>query len=294
MELIPQRATDTYRSSPKTWQPVRPEDAGKLTDCRLQLHYAAQFGAAAGISFLEPRPDDSHTNLEWVPGLRGLFSRVIPAARRSFRIGARPSKLALMIVADDNQPIEEYKLHGRTITDATEWIRSQIKSLGVDPALYTLHRHYEIPTHDVAFGESFDASAPLLFEELSKWFGNAATLLGSVVRRTRAASEVRCWPRHFDIATLIKVGPNRSIGIGMEPGDAYYDEPYFYVNMTPQPSASRAQSRPLWGNGTWHTNEWVGAVLPGSRFGGASGQERQVREFVDSATAACRGLLAQD
>ena len=294
MELIPQRATDTYRSSPKTWQPVRPEDAGKLTDCRLQLHHAAQFGAAAGISFLEPRPDDSHTNLEWVPGLRGLFSRVIPASRRSFRIGARPSKLALMIVADDNQPIEEYKLHGRTITDATEWIRSQIKSLGVDPALYTLHRHYEIPTHDVAFGESFDASAPLLFEELSKWFGNAATLLGSVARRTRAASEVRCWPRHFDIATLIKLGSNRSIAVGMEPGDEYYDEPYFYVTMTPQPSASRAQSRPLWGNGTWHTNGWVGAVLPGSRFAGASGQERQVREFVDSATAAGRGLLAQD
>ena len=294
MELIPQTGTDTYRSSPKTWQPVRPEDAGKLTDCRLQLHHAAQFGAAAGISFLEHRPDDSHTNLEWVPALRGLFSRVIPAARKSFRIGARPSKLALMIVTEDNQPIEEYKLHGRTITDATEWIRSQIKSLGVDPTLYTLHRHYEIPTHQVVFGEPFDASAPLLFEELSKWFGNAATLLGSVVRRTRGASEVRCWPRHFDIGTLIKVTSNRTIGIGMEPGDDYYDEPYFYLNMTPQPTASRAQSRPLWGNGIWHTNEWVGPVLPASRFGSASAQERQVREFVDSATAACRGLLTQD
>jgi hypothetical protein len=294
MELIPQTATDTYRSFPKTWQPVRPEDAGKLSDCRLQLHYAAQFGAAAGISFLEHRPDDSHTNLEWVPALRGLFSRVIPAARRSFRIGARPSKLALVIVSEDNQPIEEYKLHGRTITDATEWIRSQIKSLGVDPTLYTLRRHYEIPTHPVVFGESFDASAPLLFEELSKWFGNAATLLGSVVRRTRAASEVRCWPRHFDIATLIRVTSSRSIGIGMEPGDDYYDEPYFYLNMNPEPAASRAQSRPLWGNGIWHTNEWVGPVLPASRFGGASAQERQVREFIDSATAACRGLLTQD
>lgn len=294
MELIPQRATDTYRSSPKTWQPVRPEDAGKLSDCRLQLHYAAQFGAAAGISYLEHRPDDSHTSLEWVPALQGLFSRVIPAARRSFRIGARPSKLALMIVSEDNQPIEEYKLHGRTITDATEWIRSQIKLLGVDPALYTLRRHYEIPTHEVAFGESFDASAPLLFEELSKWFGNAAALLGSVVRRTRGASEVRCWPRHFDIGTVIKVTSNRTIGIGMEPGDDYYDEPYFYLNMTPQPTASRAQSRPLWGNGIWHTNEWVGPVLPASRFGGASAQERQAREFVDSATAACRGLLALD
>jgi hypothetical protein len=292
VELIPQGAAETYRSSPRTWQPVRPEDAAKLTDCRLQLHHAAQFGAAAGISFLEHRPDESHTNLEWVPSLAGLFSRVIPTGR-PFRIGARPSKFALLIVTDDNQPIAEYKLHGRTITDATEWIRSQIKPLGADPTRYTLRRDYEIPSHQVAFGESFDASAPTLFEELSKWFSNAATLLGSVVRKTRGASEVRCWPQHFDLATLIKVAPGRTIGMGLEPGDDFYDEPYFYLNMRPQPAASRAQSRPLWGNGTWHTNEWVGPVLPGSRFGAASAQERQVREFLDSAIAACRALVTQ-
>ena len=293
MELIPQAAADTYRSSPRTWQPVRPEDSAKLSDCRLQLHYAAQFGTAAGISFLEHRPDDSHTNLEWVPALGGLFSRAIPTGR-PFRIGARPSKLALLIVTEDNQPIAEYKLHGRTITDATQWIRSQIKSLGADPTRYTLRRHYEIPAHPVALGEAFDASSPTRFQELSKWFANAAALLGSVVRKTRGASDVRCWPHHFDIGTLIKVASNRTIGIGLEPGDEYYDEPYFYLNMTPQPTASRAKSRPLWGEGIWHTNEWVGAVLPGSRFGAASAQERQAREFLDSATAACRGLLTQD
>jgi hypothetical protein len=292
VELIPQGAAETYRSSPRTWQPVRPEDAAKLTDCRLQLHHAAQFGAAAGISFLEHRPDESHTNLEWVPSLAGIFSRVIPMGR-PFRIGARPSKFALLIVSEDSQPIAEYKLHGRTITDATEWIRSQIKSLGADPTRYTLRRDYDIPAHQVAIGESFDASAPTLFEELSKWFSNAATLLGSVVRKTRGASEVRCWPQHFDLATRIKVVPGRTIGMGMEPGDDFYDEPYFYLNMSPQPAASRAQSRPLWGDGTWHTNEWVGPVLPGSRFGGASAQERQVREFLDSATAACRALVIQ-
>jgi hypothetical protein len=292
VELIPQGAAETYRASPRAWQPVRPEDAAKLSDCRLQLQYAAQFGAAAGISFLEPRPNDSHTNLEWVSALGGLFSRAIPTGR-PFRIGARPSKLALLIVTEDNQPIAEYKLHGRTITDATEWIRSQIKSLGADPMRYTLRRHYEIPAHPVAIGESFDASAPRLFEELSKWFGNAATLLGTVARKTRGASEVRCWPHSFDIGTLIRVAPDRTIGIGMEPGDDYYDEPYFYLNMSPQPSASRAKSRPLWGDGSWHTNEWVGAVLPGSRFGAASAQERQVREFLDSAMAACRALVAQ-
>jgi hypothetical protein len=292
VELIPQGAAETYRSSPRTWQPVRPEDAAKLSDCRLQLHHAAQFGAAAGISFLQPRPDGSHANLEWVPSLGGLFSRPVPAGR-SFRIGARPTKLALLIVTADNKPIAEYKLHGRTITDATEWIRSQIKSLGADPMRYTLRRDYDIPAHQVAIGESFDASAPLRFEELSKWFANAATLLGSVVRKTRGASEVRCWPEHFDISTLIEVAADRTIGMGMEPGDDYYDEPYFYLSADPQPAASRAQSRPLWGKGIWHTNKWVGAVLPGSRFGAASAQERQVREFLDSAMAACRSLLAQ-
>jgi len=258
----------------------------------LQFHYAAQFGAAAGISFLEHRSDDSHTSLEWVPSLGGLFSKPIPTGR-PFRIGARPSKFALLIVSEDNKPIAEYKLHGHTITDATEWVRSQIKLLGADPMRYSLRRPYDIPPHEVAIGESFDASAPSHFEELSKWFSNAAALLGSIVRRTRRASGVRCWPHHFDMTTVISIDADRTMGIGMEPGDDYYDEPYFYLNMDPQPAANRVVTRPLWGEGRWHTNEWVGAVLPGSRLGPASAQERQVREFIDSAAAACRALLMQ-
>jgi hypothetical protein len=217
---------------------------------------------------------------------------VIPA-KKSFRIGARPSNLALLIVSEANQPIEEYKLHGRTITDATDWVRSRITTFGVDPTRYTLRRNFEIPRHDVAIGESFNARETDRFDELSRWFANASSMLQSLVRKTHGASEVRCWPHHFDIATLMKVAANRTIGAGLEPGDDYYDEPYFYVDMTPQPPASRVQSRPLWGNGKWHTRDWVGAVLPGSRFGAASAQERQVREFLDSAVSACRGLLIQ-
>src|ERR1700694_196856 len=56
VELIPHEARETRRPSPKTWQPVRPEEATKLTDARLQLHHAAQFAAAAGISFLQLPP----------------------------------------------------------------------------------------------------------------------------------------------------------------------------------------------------------------------------------------------
>jgi hypothetical protein len=290
VELVPQTVQETRRPSARIWQPVRPEEAARLTDSRLQLHHAAQFAAAAGISFLQPLPDDSHTNLEWVPALGGLFSRVIPA-RTAFRVGVKPVKLGLLIASADNRPLAEYHLHGRTITEAKDWIRSQIKLLGADGSRYTLSRNYEIPRHDVAIGESFDASEPARFEELAKWLGNGAAVLGSLTRSAMAASEVRCWPHHFDIATRIEVAPGRTLGVGLESGDQYYDEPYFYVEMKPQPAASRIQSRPLWGSGVWHTKDWMGAVLCGSRLGAASSQERQTREFLDSAIVASLALL---
>jgi len=290
VELVPQTAQETRRPSPRIWQPVRPEEAARVTDSRLQLHHAAQFAAAAGISFLQPLPDESQANLEWVPALGGLFSRVIPA-RTAFRVGVKPVKLGLLIASADNRPLAEYHLHGRTITEAKDWIRSQIKLLGADGSRYTLSRNYEIPRHDVAIGESFDASEPARFEELAKWLGNGAAILGSLTRSAMPASEVRCWPRHFNIATRIEVAPRRTLGVGLEPGDQYYDEPYFYVEMKPQPAASRIQSRPLWGSGVWHTKEWVGAVLCGSRLGAASSQERQTREFLDSAIVASLALL---
>jgi hypothetical protein len=292
VELIPHKAHEKRRPTSRTWQPVRPEEATRLTDSRLQLHHAAQLAAAAGISFLPHLPDDSHLSLEWVPALGGLFSRVIPA-RTPFRVGARPVKLALQVVSEENRPIAEYRLHGRTITEARDWIRSQVTGLGADGSRYSLTRHYEIPRHDVTYGESFDASELSHFEELAKWLANGTAVLGSFARTASAAGEVRCWPHHFDISTRIEVAPGRTIGVGLEPGDVYYDEPYFYVKVDPQVAPSRTWSRPLWGSGTWHTYQWVGAVLCGSRLGAASSQERQIREFLDSGVTACRTLLAQ-
>jgi hypothetical protein len=291
VELQPQE-TRSKSSNTRAWQAVRPEESTHLSDSRLQLHHAAQFAAAAGSSFLDHRPDDSHTNLEWVPGLSALASRVIPA-RKPFRIGVRPGDLTLLIVTEKDQPIARCRLHGRTIVEATRWIRDQIGLLGVDAARYALKRDYEIPAHPVALGESFDASEKSHSEELSKWFANGASILGSLVRSIHDASEVRCWPDHFDIATLITVAPERTIGVGLEPGDNYYAEPYFYVSMHPHPSPAQARSRPLWGRGTWHTRDWMGAVLTGSRLEGASKQEWQVREFIDSAVSACRALAIQ-
>jgi len=293
VELTPQHTTETRRLGIRTWQSVRPELASKLSDARLQLHYAAQFATAAGISFLPPEPDDSHSNLEWLPEYAGLFSRLIPA-KKPFRVGVRFAELALLVVPEPRTTIAESRLNRCTIAETTDWLRSQIESQGADPERYTLRRHYEIPYHPLASGSAFDTSERAQFEEMSKWFSNGAVILSDLVRSTSGASEVRCWPHHFDISTLIELSPDRAIGVGLEPGDTDYSEPYFYVNMSPKPTAAEVRSRPLAGNGTWHTNGWIGAILPGSRLGAPATQEPQVREFLKSATSIAREVVGQN
>jgi hypothetical protein len=182
-------------------------------------------------------------------------------------------------------------LHARTIAAARDQLVGLLSAAGLDGAQYTLARHYELPPHPVASGAAFDASDAFAFGELGRWFGNAALALGRVAREVKGASDVRVWPHHFDIATLVTYAGGKSTGAGLEPGDSYYAEPYFYVNAHPQPSVDGLTAS-LAGGGTWHTHEWIGAVLPGSRVvGDSAAQEAQVSAYLTSALDACRVLI---
>ena len=290
VDLATHSLTDERHLPLRNWQSLQPDRATRLTDGRLQFHYAAQFATGGAISFLPPQPDDSHTNLEWVPEFQALFSRLIPG-RKPFRLGARPADLALLVLPEPHSTIAECKLNRCTIDDALEWVRSQVALQGAAAERYSLRRHYEIPSHSVARGGAFDATDKSSFDELSRWFANGASVL-SELAEIQGAGDVRCWPHHFDIGMLIQLSPDRSVGVGLEPGDDYYGEPYFYVNMTPQPTEASVSSSPLAGNGSWHTRDWIGAVLPGSRLGAPPTQEAQVRAFLNSAVAAARKLVA--
>jgi hypothetical protein len=265
-----------------------PSQAQSLRDARQQTHHAAQFATAAGISYLPHEADDSHTNLEWLEAQGALASHVVPGPH-PFRIALRIANLSVLILDEHDTPIASLELHGHTIADAAQWIRARVSERGLDGRRYTTSRHFVIPPHPVGDGAAFDASNRRAFEELSGWFACAADELGRL-RKASGGSSVRCWPHHFDIATLIQPAPGQSIGVGLEPGDVYYDEPYFYVNMYPAPPAS-ALTAQLGGGGAWHTDEWIGAVLPGSRIAGGDAVQPQIRAFLESAVATARSLL---
>ena len=262
--------------------------AKSLADARRQTHHAAQLATAAGISFLPKQADDSHTNLEWLPDIGGLASRVVPS-RAPFRVAAQIADLELHVLDDRNASLARLPLHGRRIVDAEAWLRERIGERGGSAEKFTLARHFKIPHHAVDDGAAFDVSDRGAFAELAAWFDLAAKVLESE-RARHDGSEIRCWPHHFDIATLITVEEGKTVGVGLEPGDTYYDEPYFYVNANPRPVAGTAAPA-LSGGGSWHTHEWFGAVLPGSRIQSGSRGESQIADFLDSAIAACRQLV---
>lgn len=266
-----------------------------LTDARLQLHHAAQLATALGISYLAPRPDDGHTALVWDPVLGALLSQPVGAVR----IGVRVRDLTLLVVtthADANAATNSYNvcdalpLHGRSSADADGAIRAALAPLGLDATRYTQRRHYSLPSHPVGNGANFDAGDGYAFGALDAAYRGAAVALSALRDRVASASDVRCWPHHFDIATLVSFAPGRSSSAGLSPGDDSYDEPYYYVNVHPQPTPTQLTDR-LDGNGQWHTDGWIGAVLPASRWAvDASAQAAQATAFLTSAIAAARRL----
>ncbi len=263
--------------APTAWIAVDPSLARALTDARAQLHHCAQFVSGFGISYLPHARDDSHTSMAW-DARRGAL---VSAPFRGVSVGLRLADLTLLVMRD-GFPDVVLPAHRASIVVLADRLRAALTAAGLDAARYTLARHFEIPTHPVAGGAAFNTDDRTAFAALAAWYRDAAQLLDEV-RAERNGSPVRCWPHHFDLATLVTVAEGRTTGAGLSPGDTYYEEPYFYVNAYPAPSRE-ALGGALAGGGRWHTFEWIGAVLPGSDVAGDGDRQRlQMRDFLRSA-----------
>jgi hypothetical protein len=278
------------------WQAVGAVAPRHLQDARLQAHHAVQIAVAAAISYLRHEPDDSHTSLTWSRHHRSLLTQPIPAPNGAFRIGFRPAGLLLFAVSGADAVQSTFALGGRTVRGAYRWLSEVAEHAGLEAHALTAKRHYEIPPHLVADGAVFVLGDGEDFLELERYWTDAASVLEPIAASTPDSSPVRCWPHHFDIATLLGLphvagAPARTIGIGLSPGDDSYDEPYFYVGPYPYPDAAKLPLLPI---GHWHTERWMGGVLTATELAAASSgtdQRERVTGFIDAAAAACRALL---
>lgn len=264
-----------------------------LAAARLELHWAVQLVSAAGATLAEALPDYSHTAVQWSASTRALLSVDLgDDVRAGLQLeGGR------LFVSEGSTLREEIALAGETLDSSLLWLGEAMAKVRDERATPLVRPRHDLPSHAVELGAPFAFEDGPALEALSQWFGGASVLLERFAEAEPQAAPVRCWPHHFDIATLLTldVGKDaeeaRSIGVGMTPGDAGIAAPYFYVTPWPYPSSPKLP--PLNDGGRWHTEGWLGAVLDGHELMSAGPDERPklAERFVESAVSASRSLL---
>lgn len=282
----------TYTDTIQRWQTLGQPPPSTLGEARGQLHWAAQVIASVGYTLVEPVPDWSHTSLVWHDALGALASQ-LTSNPPHFRAALRLADLTLLLLDEQGNTYSTFALDGRTLDEGYAWLASAIAALTNAETPPSLVRpDHEMPAHPTGEGAPFSLERPETFAELARWFANADRVLQALSASIPEAVAVLVWPHHFDIA-LEFASPSekeaeaaQTIGVGMEPGDAYYAEPYWYI--TPGPAPDDPNRPPLEGEGFWRTEGWLGAVLTGSTLvaaGGAKEQAERVQAFIRSVLA---------
>ncbi len=259
-----------------SWRPLRGVAPNRLAAARVQAHHATQWLARAARAHIMALPDDGHTNLGWNDAFGGLITHPQPDGAM---LGLRVADLTLVLLdAAGTKSLDAFALAGHRDADARDWLGRLAQRRGLDPRKLDAVPPYELPPRP---GETYTVDGDAL-GEVAAWFANANAALGAirehVVARGIEAPPVRCWPHHFDLDTLVTLAPDRSTGIGFEPGDHHYDEPYFYVSIYPAPDVATLPALPTIGH--WNTRHFTAAVATATRVCAATDQGGAVVEFL--------------
>ncbi len=270
------------------WQTLGTVPIADLGETKLQLHWAAQIVSAFGNALLEPRTDDSQSNLGWVSSCGALSGH---PTSDGWNVGLRLADLTLLFLTPKNTIQTEFGLHGQTLQKGLEWLTvTYSKFSGSVPPKPLSLREYDMPSHPVENNTAFQLNNGAAFQELHHWYSNAHQVIRTVSEKWKEASPIRCWPHFFDIATLVSLplpqnsGSTGTIGCGMSPGDATYAEPYFYVTIWPYPEKETLPDLTV---GKWHTEGFVAAVLTASDLpssGQIEMQAERVLQFFQNST----------
>lgn len=273
------------------WENLGAVSPTQLTEARLETHHAAQWLARATRAYCTPVPDDSHTSLTWDSNAALLVTQNITP---TLALGLRFNPLS--IVAMNDKANESLSLFDRTEKDIRAWFNDLLKEHQLDPSKFDAPGPYTLPKHPLDSGLAYGLATKESFDELERYFHNATVLFETVKKTQTPTSPVRCWPHHFDIATLISLDTNvgehaRSIGVGMSPGDDTYTEPYFYISPWPYPSQSNLPE--VMAPAFWHREGFSAVILTGSTILSTNSRTQQENTtlIVNHAITLCHDLL---
>jgi hypothetical protein len=271
-----------------SWRPLHGVEQSRLREARLQALHAVQWLARAARAFVPPQRNDGHTSLGWTEAPDGFTTHPM---QDGLRLGLQLKDLTLVLRGGTAASSQTFPLHGRSHAQARQWLGQQLAARGYDSGALDAPSPYAMPVHPIASGATYDAKGNAdALAELAAWYANAAHAIVPIRDKMTElnfdASPVRCWPHHFDLATSISfpakaAGTTAYVGVGLEPGDAYYDEPYFYVTLSPKPD--QAALPPLPKIGHWHMEDFIGAIAPAHAILASENPQAAIEVFLQAA-----------
>lgn len=276
------------------WRFLSGVEQNRLREARLLAHYALQWLARSARAYIPPQPDDGHTSMEWdhiFPGLR------TQQFKNGVWMSLQISNLTLMLHEKNDGAAEGFPLNGQDDLRVRQWLGKQLGDRDLDPKFLDAPSPYDMPAYVIGQGGTYKtAGLEDALGELATWFANADVVLRAVrqqiISNQLSAGPICCWPHHFDLATLATLLIRRAenvgyIGVGLSPGDENYEEPYFYISLSPAPE-SLPKLSPL---GHWHTHEFTAAIVPAHKILATKEQEMATKDFLGDTLTLALQLL---
>jgi hypothetical protein len=224
------------------------------------MHLAAQYLAAAGISFVEKQDDDSHTNLGFSIAKNCMETHPLCENADVLSLDYKTFSLNW----NSERGSTSFPLDGATHIDVLSWLKGTSKTFLNKSFRYEFH--YNLP-YEISDDFIFSLSDTSKIEELLQLRILAQRTLEETLSKTQLVSSIRVWPHHFDSGAYARLKEGIAIGFGLAIPDEVCSEHYFYISGYKGRNAISANEFSSLSKGEWKNNGFTGAILPAETVG---------------------------
>ena len=222
------------------------------------IHLASQYLAAAAISFLDKKDDDSHTNLGYSVSEHQIKTWPLSSTQDYLTLDLLNFSLKWV----SSSGVETLDLSGKTHEKIISWIKDISTRQGLEkPYSYSLH--YDLP-YSLRGEEVFEINEESLSLE-RQLRGLAQSCIQKTLEDQDLESAIRIWPHHFDTGALafLDENPEISIGLGLAIPDSMIDQHYFYISGYRGHESIDPSTFAELSHGKWVSDGFKGAVFYG-------------------------------
>lgn len=238
-----------------------------------QMHLAAQYLAAAGISFLEKKQDDSHTNFSFDTDSGSLHTHTFSDSGDTLSLNYQK----FILDWSSYEGSTSFRLDGATHKKVLQWV-SEVSQTFLNKT-YNYSFHYDLP-YAIDNHYMFKLIDVSKLQELMHLRILAQFSLERILNDNFLESYIRVWPHHFDTGAFVSFEGNSkiSISLGLAIPDATCNEHYIYISGYKNNKSLDTSNFSKLTNGEWINDEFKGAILPATHL-----IETEVVEFFQEA-----------